>query len=73
MYFCTLSVENCGASGSPMMRSTPLAARSLIAAPMYGCQFRMPTATGTSGPSRFDSASACASVSSVSGDPPIAR
>ena len=28
MYFCTLSVENCGASGMPMMRVTPAAASS---------------------------------------------
>ena len=52
-YFATLSVENCGASGMPMMRVTParreLGERRRL---MNGVQLRMPTATGTSGPSR---------------------
>ena len=51
-YFVTLSVENCGASGMPMTRVTPGAASSASASLMNGFQLRMPTATGTSGPSR---------------------
>ena len=46
MYFCTLSVENCGASGMPMMRVDAAAASSASASLMNGCQLRMPTATG---------------------------
>ena len=49
----TLSVENCGASGMPTMRVTPLRRRArAIASLMNGRQLRMPTATGTSAPSR---------------------
>ncbi len=73
MYFCTLSVENCGAIGMPMTRVTPAAASCASASLMNGRQLRMPTATGISGPSRSRSAAACASVMSVSGErPPIA-
>ena len=73
MYFWTLSVENCGAIGMPMMRSTPAAASRASASAMNGDQFRMPTATGMSGPSRRPSASAWAIVMSVSGErPPMA-
>ena len=73
MYFLTLSVENCGAIGMPMTRVTPAAASSASASLMNGVQLRMPTATGTSGPSRARKAAACACVRSVSGErPPIA-
>ena len=73
MYFWTLSVENCGAIGMPITRSTPLAARSVSASLMNGRQFRIPTRTGTSPPSRAPSAAAWACVMSVSGErPPIA-
>ena len=44
MYFCTLSVENCGAIGMPITRRTPDAASSPSASLMNGRQFRMPTA-----------------------------
>ena len=49
MYFCTLSVENCGAIGMPMTRVTPAAASRASASLMNGCQLRMPTATGIVG------------------------
>ena len=72
-YFCTLSVENCGVIGMPMTRVTPCDASSPSASLMNGFQFRMPTATGTSGPSFSASAAACAFVMSVNGErPPIA-
>ena len=51
MYFCTLSVENCGASGMPTMRRAPVASMSRIASAMNGRQLRMPTTTGMSRPS----------------------
>ena len=72
-YFCTLSVENCGAIGTPTTRVAPARASSSSASLMNGRQLRMPTATGTPPPSRARSASACAIVRSVSGErPPIA-
>jgi hypothetical protein len=76
VYFCTLNVENCGASGMPMTLDTPVAASSLIASAMNGFQFRMPTATGTGRPLRASSvfsAFPCSMVMSVSGErPPMA-
>ena len=72
-YFCTLSVENCGAIGIPITRVTPAAASSASASGMNGVQLRMPTATGISGPSAARNAAACAWVMSLSGErPPIA-
>ena len=71
--FSTLSVENCGAIGMPTTRVTPAAASPASASLMNGDQLRMPTATGTSGPSLVRSSPACASVMSVNGErPPIA-
>ena len=72
-YFWTLSVENCGAIGMPMTRSTPAAASSASASLMNGRQFRMPTTTGTSASSRLRRPSACVSVIAVNGErPPMA-
>ena len=71
MYFCTLSVENCGAIGMPTMRRAPVRAISRIASAMNGRQLRMPTTTGMSSPSAAScarSASPCWSVMSVSGE-----
>ena len=77
MYFWTLSVENCGASGMPITRFARDACMSRAASAMNGFQLRMPTATGTSSPVRRSSifnAAACCSVMSVSGErPPMAR
>ena len=54
-------------------RETPASRRSSMAWAMKGFQLRMPTTTGTAGPSRTRSASAWSIVSAVSGDsPPIA-
>ena len=73
MYFWTLSVENCGAIGTPTTRRTPAAPRRSSASAMNGRQLRMPTATGTASPGFDSSACACAAVMSVSGErPPIA-
>ena len=41
MYFCTLSVENCGANGMPTVRVTPASASSASAWLMNGFQLRM--------------------------------
>ena len=72
-YFSTLSVENCGAIGTPITRVTPAAESSSSASAMNGRQLRMPNATGTSFPMRARSASVCACVMSVSGErPPMA-
>ncbi len=72
-YFCTLTVENCGASGMPTTRVTPDPARAPSTSAMNGCQLRMPTITFTSGPRRSRSAFRCRKVMSVSGErPPIA-
>ena len=72
-YFWTLKVENCGASGMPIICAAPAALNAAIASRMNGVQFRIPTATGISGPRRRCSSAPCSSVMEVRGDrPPIA-